>query len=197
MKSVLRIYSIWLWCEYWCLKEINTVCVVGLPYRDREAFFCQSRDSWNVWMCKAVVCQSLWHGIEPLCPWEWLSSLSRDGKEQCLGASRGRGGELSSGSAPRTIPFLAGCWLCCGNLPAARTALTSQRQLSAREGTWGICCSAPGCPHICLGQRQKGSWCFSWDTGEQTSSSVSSLLNCFCKLRAVLVILQLLTAYCG
>lgn len=121
-------------CEL--LKEINMVCVVGLLYRDMEAFFTKRDTVWMFKRAKLVVCHSLWDwnraslslGIPVLLSHQrW-----RKRSVWCTSCGRG-GGLLFCGSASGTSPF----WLAVGSTVSICRQLGLSLDLLDPAVCWG------------------------------------------------------------
>lgn len=130
------------------LKETNKVCVVGLFYREMEAFY-QAR-----YMARCLPC-SLGR-VEPLCPWE-CSPLTRDGGGGVPGVPPVA---EERGSPAGTPPF----GLCRSASPGDWAVTSRTRGSAGLLGGLRICWCGPGCPSVRFGRSQRDSWCFRRDT---------------------------------
>ena len=176
-------------CEL--LEETNTVCVVGLLYRDMEAFFTNRGTVWMLKRAKLVICHGLWDwnraslslGIPVLLSHQRLRKRSA----WCTSCGRG-GGPSFSGSASGTSPFR----LVVGSAVSIGQQLGLSLDLSDPAVCWG-----GDLRNLLFWSRlslhsvkavSEGILVFRlWHSSNRLdyTTSVSCFLNCFCKLKGV------------
>lgn len=154
MKTVLRNQSMGVNCEYWhswAFKGHKWVCIIGLVYRDMEAFLATWGTLWMFKCAKLSVCHSVGMKFSPC--------TLGDGGREVLGYLLWKDRWLLFlWVSIWDIPVLSGSGLHCVSLPSTGTESWPQSWQSAREETQAICFCGPGCPCIHLGQCQGHLW---------------------------------------